>query len=131
MAGSGLMRKSVPFVSLQFSAPPSVNASTRNVPGIGRVKTKAYKDWIKEAGQQILIQRPGRVAGGFHLTMKVRRASLRRDLDNYAKCAIDLLVSMNVVDDDRHCESINLSWTDEGEGVQIMIVSAQQASEAA
>lgn len=125
------MRKSVPFVSLTFAAPPSVNASTRNVVGIGRVKTKAYKDWLKEAGQQILIQRPGRVAGGFHLTMKVRRASLRRDLDNYAKCAIDLLVSMNVVDDDRHCESINLAWTDEGEGVSVMLVSAQQASEAA
>lgn len=125
------MRKAVPFVSLTFAAPPSVNASTRNVEGIGRVKTKAYKDWIKEAGQQILIQRPGRVAGGFHLTMRVRRASLRRDLDNYAKCAIDLLVSMNVVDDDRHCESINLAWTDEGEGVSVMLVSAQQASEAA
>lgn len=125
------MRTAIPFVTLQFAAPPSVNASTRNVAGIGRVKTQAYKDWLRDAGWQINAQRPGRVSGRYHLTIKVRRASLRRDLGNYEKLIGDILVTMGVIDDDVHAESINLSWTDEGEGVFVLIVSAQQASEAA
>jgi Holliday junction resolvase RusA-like endonuclease len=126
-----MSRPPVPFVTLQFAAPPSVNASTRNVPGKGRVRTKDYSDWLKEAGWQLNMQKPGHVAGKYHLTMKVRRASLRRDLDGYLKLVLDLLVNMGVTDDDRHCESINLSWTDEGEGVHVMVVSAQQGSEVA
>lgn len=124
-------RSPVSYVYLQFDAPPSVNASTLNVAGKGRVKTQVYKDWLRDAGWQINAQRPGHVSGRYHLTIKVRRASLRRDLDNYVKLTGDILVKMGIIDDDVHAESINLAWTDEGEGVSCMIASAQQASEAA
>lgn len=118
-----MTRHIVEWLYLTFPAPPSANSTTRNVPRRGRVKTKAYIDWIKEAGYTIAAGSPGRVIGPYHLEIRVRRASLRRDLGNYEKPISDLLVSMGIVDDDRHCESIDLRWTDKGEGVTVMITT--------
>lgn len=120
-------RKAVQWVSLTFAAPPSVNATTRNLAGVGRVKTKAYSEWIKSAGNEILMQRSGIVKGPYHITIRVRRASLRKDLGNFEKPISDLLVKMGVIEDDRYAEGIDIRWTDIGEGVSVTVVATKRA----
>jgi crossover junction endodeoxyribonuclease RusA len=115
-------RAPVNFCSLQFRCPPSANALFRNSVK-GRIKTKAYDEWIKAAGWEVAIQNPGCVSGPYHLQIAVRRASLRADIDNYIKSCSDLLVKMGVVDDDCHAESVSAYWSDKGEGVRVTIVA--------
>ena len=74
--------------------------------------------WLAEAGWRIREQMtadgcdpvPGRVV----IIMGVERSSLRADLDNTAKAAIDLLVSMRVIDDDRFVTGLVLAWMPQG-----------------
>lgn len=119
------MRREVAEQSLSFAAPPSVNNLFFNVVGKGRRPTRAYTDWQTSAGYEIAAQRPGCVAGPYFLTIRVRRATLRRDIGNYEKPISDLLVKMGVVEDDRHCEGIDIRWADEGEGVRVTVVSTK------
>jgi crossover junction endodeoxyribonuclease RusA len=103
--------------TLTIPAPPSVNNLFSNSVR-GRFKTPAYKAWLAEAGWRVREQMaadgcdpvPGRVV----IVMGVERTSLRADLDNTAKAAIDLLVSMKVIDDDRFVTGLVLAWMPQG-----------------
>lgn len=118
-----MKRPPVTYCSLECRAPPSANACFRNAAGKGRVKTKVYTDWITAAGWEIAVQNPGCVSGPYHLQISIRRASLRRDLDNFCKPISDLLVTMGIVDDDRFAESLSVFWSDKHAGVKITIVA--------
>jgi len=49
-------------------------------------KSRAYSDWLKQAGWEIKAQRPDRVEGHYKLSMEVGRPdNRRRDLDNLIK----------------------------------------------
>jgi len=103
--------------TLTIPAPPSVNNLFSNSVR-GRFKTPAYKAWLAEAGWTVREQmtRDGcdRVPGRVVIVMGVERASLRADLDNTAKAAIDLLVSCKVIDDDRFVTGLVLAWMPQG-----------------
>ena len=91
--------------------PPSVNALTRNIPGRGRVKTKAYRAWIMEAGLRLNLQKPKRMAGLVRLSIRaVKPDRRRRDLGNLEKAVSDLLVAHRVIDDDSLIQSISMQW---------------------
>lgn len=112
--------------------PPSTNALYRNVKTIGRVKTSAYKSWLTEAGWALKLQRPVRVPGCVSISITVERTNSRRDLDNAAKSAIDLMVAYSVIDDDCHVMAINLAWSvDPGMTVVIASVPAVPVSKPA
>lgn len=103
--------------TLTIPAPPSVNNLFSNSVR-GRFKTPAYKAWLAEAGWTVREQmtRDGcdRVPGRVVIVMGVERASLRADLDNTAKAAIDLLVLHKVIDDDRFVTGLVLAWMPQG-----------------
>ena len=106
--------------------PVSVDAAWRNVPGHGRVKTKRYLAWEKEAGVEILRQRPIQpILGPFHLAIMATRPELKRkrDISNLIKLPEDLLVAFNIIEDDSFAQSVTIRWTDAVEapvvGVQI------------
>lgn len=122
-----MKRPPVTYCSLECRAPPSANACFRNAAGKGRVKTKVYTDWITAAAWDIAVQNPGCVSGPYHLLVTVKRANLRKDLDNFIKPISDLLVTMGVVDDDRFCESISAQWSDKWTGVRVTVIAAAQA----
>ena len=107
-------RRIVELVTLHFDAPPSANALFANNPRTGgRMRTRVYEAWRQSAATEIMTQRPGRIVGRYGIGIEVRRASLRRDLDNALKGISDILVEMGIVEDDRFAEHIEMCWTDD------------------
>lgn len=100
------------IVTLTLSYPPSANSIWRNVKG-RTLKSEAYRAWLNIAKGEVLIQRPGRVVGRYHmrlfLTPPDRR---RRDLSNTLKATEDLLTQAGVIEDDHLAQSIHLEWND-------------------
>jgi Holliday junction resolvase RusA-like endonuclease len=90
--------------------PPSVNALWFNRPGVGRVRSTQYQNWIKSAGWELKSQRPPHVAGDISVSIRAGRPSRRRDLDSIFKGLLDLLVSCQVVDDDRYVNALMAVW---------------------
>lgn len=96
-------------LNIIIPTPPSVNAmycNSRNGKGRGRYKSRQYKEWLDEAGWSVKAQRPERVAGPYWLAISLPR--IRGDIDNRVKAINDLLVSLNLVDDDKHCEALTI-----------------------
>ena len=98
---------------LEFSAPPSTNSLYANIPGKGRVRTKAYKAWIDAAGWEIKAQARGyRVPGKFALSVWLPPGL---DLDNI-KSVADLLSpptktkkhGLGITDDDKHMDELHV-----------------------
>ncbi len=94
---------------VKLPLPPSANKLFFNVPGRGRVKTKAYKNWRKNAVLSIFAQvrADRRIGGPVSLSICVP-SGMRGDLDNRLKAAIDALVASNRIDDDKHVQSITI-----------------------
>jgi Holliday junction resolvase RusA-like endonuclease len=80
--------------------PPSLNNAFRNVPGIGRVKTKHYRRWIRDAGWEITAQRPEPVNGPVYVWFELGEKASRADADNLIKAMFDLLVSQHLIEAD-------------------------------
>lgn len=93
--------------SVTLPLPPSANKLFANVPGKGRVKTRAYKAWRRNAVLSIFAQvrADHRVGGPIALSVCVP-SNMRGDLDNRLKAGIDALVKSNRIDDDKHVHSI-------------------------
>lgn len=101
-------------ISLVLPYPPSVNGAYKNVPGRGRVKTKAYREWLTEATIMAKLQARGSIEGAYAFHMRANRPDRRaRDLGNLEKVTHDLCVSLGLVEDDSRCERIVLEWSDE------------------
>lgn len=120
----------MPTIVTLAMLPPSVNGIFRNVHGRGRVKTKAYKAWLKAAGWEVNCQKPIRIAGKVEIDITCKRPSGNSDIDNRVKAALDLLVTMNLIDDDRYVERVRAQWG-AVEGCQIVISPAAVTLEVA
>ena len=94
-------------IRLSLPIPVSVNAAYTNVPGVGRVKTRAYKQWLKQADLHLMIQkralRP--VSGPLRITVWLPE-EMRGDVSNRTKLPEDFLVSRKVTPDDKHNWSV-------------------------
>ena len=76
------------MIELRLPIPPSVNASTYNVSGKGRRKSKAYKAWIVQADKWLLEQKRGlgeRITGPCVVEFYMP-ATMRGDVSNRSKC---------------------------------------------
>ena len=108
--------------TFKLPLPPSVNGLYSNAPGIGRVKSKAYKAWEVEAGLRLNLQRPIRLTGPVALTMVASRPDKRRrDLMNLEKATSDLLVKHQIIEDDSLVCWFLALWVDAGEGITIIV----------
>lgn len=122
------------MIRYELPYPPSVNGLFRNVtvgPGIvkpGRVKTSGYKQWISLAQGHILEQGRKRLHGFVSVSVAlVKPDKRRRDLDNAGmKAVLDLLVSMQVIDDDSLVQRISLQWCDSGPACSVIIQHAEE-----
>jgi Holliday junction resolvase RusA-like endonuclease len=106
--------------------PPSANMAYRNVPGIGRVKTKEHKDWKREAA--IIVKLQHRQQGGpvmasgqpFKMLVKVN-INRRGDIMNREKLLTDLLVGLEIIPDDRWCDEFTIYRSPHVSGVEVII----------
>jgi Holliday junction resolvase RusA-like endonuclease len=108
-------------VAFSIPVPPSVNNLFVNVPKVGRVKSKAYREWITAAGWMLRTQRPGSINGPFAVTIRLP-VKVRSDLDNLAKPILDLMVAHKITSDDRRCEDLHITKT---EGIENACVSVR------
>ncbi len=90
------------MLTFTLPLPPSVNHAYTNVPGRGRVATKALKGWKLAAGWTAKLQTKPHAKFSrvdMHITMPSAHPG---DICNYEKCATDLMVSLGIIPDDRH-----------------------------
>lgn len=115
-------RKQAQFVCLFFNTKPiSTNAIWRSVNG-RNILSKEYRNWKIIAGCELEAQNPCCVSGPYGLRIVLKKGS-RLDLDNSVKAFSDLLVAHEVVDDDRHMQSLEVKrGNDEITLVQIISV---------
>jgi crossover junction endodeoxyribonuclease RusA len=116
-------------VKLDLPMPPSVNAAWRNVPGRGRVKTKAYRSWTASAGWEVVLQKPQKIQGKYKVQISMQQPNKRADADNRVKPTLDLLVKQGVTPDDSNAQEILTRW-DESVAPGRMIVLIEAISEA-
>lgn len=111
-------------ITLRLPVPPSLNQSTRNVRGIGRVKTKKYKDWLKEADKWFLLQKRGlgQIRGKCSIMIEIPPVS--GDISNRIKAAEDFCVSRGITDDDRNNQSVYIHVNKEVDCCVVTIVQA-------
>lgn len=107
---------------IELPTPPSVNALYINVAGRGRIRSPAYRSWVEEAGWAIKAQRPGFIMGPVKIKISVEENS-RRDLANYEKAVTDLLVSHQVIQDDKNeiVREISMAWAKTVKGVLVVV----------
>lgn len=112
------------YTVIDLPFPVSTNAIWRNARS-RTIKSDRYRAWATAAGWAIKEQRPQRVFGPVHVTMWFEeRDKRRRDLDNLAKCTLDLLSEHQIIqgDDSRYVRELNLKWG--GTGCRVMIQPA-------
>lgn len=112
------------MIELRLPTPPSANNLYANG-SRGRFKTPAYEKWLTEAGWEIQIQRPGKIAGPVSLEYAVEEDG-RRDLGNFEKPLSDCLVRYGVIEGDRNkiVRAIVLRWSGSVRGVHCYIERA-------
>lgn len=115
-------------MTLRLPIPPSVNSAYANIPGVGRIASKRLKNWKREAGWQILIQKPTRVHGPYNLTITVPKR-MKGDLDNRLKGIIDLLCELRITPDDSQMHGVTIRRGDVTEmEIEIEAASARKTA---
>lgn len=98
-------------VFLEFKTKPiSVNAMYRSFARgtrITAIKSSAYRKFSEEAGAELLLQRPGVVAGAYGVKIVLQKGC-RLDIDNSVKAWLDLLATHGVTDNDRNCQDLHV-----------------------
>ena len=112
-------------IRIELPLPPSINGAYCNRKGGGgRYPSKTHRQWKIDAGNTLLIVKPGKVTGPYKLAIMLP-LGLRGDVSNRIKLAEDLLVSHGVTPDDRNAVSV-LAHRSEGvpAGKCIVVVEA-------
>lgn len=111
---------------IRLPIPPSVNCLYRNVRGRGRVKTKAYKQWLTQADGHMVLQRMliEPVRGPIALTIRVP-AKMRGDISNRLKACEDYLVTREITPDDKHNWKVSIERSPEVDCCEVEITELQ------
>jgi len=79
--------------------PPGTNNLFLNIAGKGRIKSRRYRDWIKEAGWSIQAARCGWIDGPVTVAITLPD-KMRLDTDAAIKPLLDLCVRHHLIEDD-------------------------------
>ncbi len=89
---------------IRIPPPPSANKMYRSVPGVGVLKSKAYRAWQAEVGW-LLKQRPVTGFGQMLVQVKIWVPRFRkRDCDNFLKPIGDALQLYGILKNDNQIE---------------------------
>lgn len=110
------------IVQIELPYPVSTNALWMRSSTTGQlVKSPRYATWFRSAGNELALQRPGRIEGKYSLEVLVERKSGRRDIDNTIKSISDLLVDHQVIEDDSLAQRVTIEWSDTAKGAWVTI----------
>lgn len=117
-------RATAQWVSLWFETKPvSVNAIWRSYARGNRVatiKSQVYRDFIRDAGAELEAQKPCCVPGYYGISITLAK-SCKADVDNVAKCYLDLLALHGVTGNDRLCQRLSVKRsTDDKTNIQVI-----------
>jgi Holliday junction resolvase RusA-like endonuclease len=125
-------------IVLELPLPPSTNdlfanvsreqraaARARGMNLPGRVRTKNYNAWIKEAGWMLKAQRQKPVKGPVNIEYFVC-IDAKADLGNLEKAATDLLVSHGMIegDDPSVVKRIVMQWSEDVPALRLCVTPA-------
>lgn len=88
--------------------PPSTNNLFITARG-RRIKSPEYRSWITAAGWQFKQCKPSPIKGRVAVSITVPRNN-RRDLDNFLKPLLDLIVAHGIIKNDNLVEQILIRW---------------------
>lgn len=110
--------------TVELPVPPSTNNLFVNV-GKRRVASDEYNAWRDLAGYRLNLQHVQPIKGAVEIDMAVPR-NRRRDLDNFWKATLDLLVNHKLIEDDRNIERLTLAWHDEKREAVVIVRAASK-----
>lgn len=96
----------------------------------GRAPTTRYKNWQKEALQEIQAQRPEKLDGEVSVYVRLRAPDKReRDAGNMDKAVMDILVKAGVIrnDSNRYVRRLTFEWHDHGPECVVLIQPLEPA----
>lgn len=113
---------------ISLAMPPSVNSIWR----VNRFRNKPYlseryKTWKRDADNRYLMNkktwRP--IAGHFraHITLDETRRG-NSDADNRVKCLMDFLQRVQIIENDKLCDGLTVTWGRAPEGCRIRLRAA-------
>jgi len=109
---------------VELPTPVSANNLFFNVPGRGRVKTKAYENWQQAATLTIMAQvRADRRIGGRVSVLIELPGKCRLDIDNAVKPILDALVRSRRIDDDRNVARLEVTKGGPGETAVVTVAA--------
>lgn len=115
------------MIRYSLAYPPSVNGLFANGVRGGRHRTEHYRRWAQQAGLQIIEQGRQKLKGPVSVSIALVKPDKRkRDLDNAAKACLDLLVSMQVIEDDSLVQRLTIEWSADGAPCTVLIQHAEQ-----
>lgn len=101
---------------VRLPVPPSTNNLFVNKKVGGRFLSPAYKAWRASAGIYLNLARITPFCGELvEMSLTVPRKPASRDLDNFAKAPIDLLVAHAIINDDKQIERLTISRHDDAD----------------
>ncbi len=101
------------------------NATSRDGKRGGRIKTESYRTWLAAFSWDVArcMKHREKVMGAYEMEIVVdmtRRHKLA-DLSNFLKTTEDALKHHGVIEDDRFCEKLTMSWGNPSGGTSITI----------
>lgn len=101
---------------IRLPVPPSVNNLFVNKKVGGRFISPAYKAWCTEAGWKLNLARVVPFCGELvEISLTVPRKPASRDIDNFSKGPLDLLVAHSIINDDKQVERLTISRHDDAD----------------
>lgn len=112
---------------VELPTPISANHLFANVPGRGRVKTKAYENWQSTAALTIVatVRADRRIGGKVAVSIELP-ATCRLDIDNAVKPILDALVRSRRIDDDRNVARLEVTRGGTGDLTVVTVAAFEQ-----
>jgi Holliday junction resolvase RusA-like endonuclease len=129
-----------PIISIDFPVPPSANAMYSV--GISKItrkpavfKSTRYRQWIKEAGQTVMVSGVMRgvkpISGKFKAIITVDQQLSKADCDNLTKPVMDLAQRLNIITNDKNSEHVGTGWGTAPLGCRLTIIPVEEDKDAA
>jgi hypothetical protein len=118
------MADDLPWVVLQLPLPPSVNQFKGKLGN----RSPCVKQWIREADAGFIgrFEKLPQIIGRFECEIEFQRG--RYDLDNRIKPLMDWLQRVQIIQNDKLCERLEVTWGPKNSGCLVRLRSYMEES---
>jgi Holliday junction resolvase RusA-like endonuclease len=123
------------MTTIDLAMPPSVNSIWR----INRFRNKPYlseryKTWKRDSDNRYLANKKTWLPVKGHFSARITLDEKRRrnsDADNRIKCLLDFLQRVGLIENDKLCDSLTVTWGWAPEGCRVLLQEHQATARAA